>query len=156
MGALFWIQRQKAERLAKTACGVDEAMAEAARLRGEAQATPADDDARWGEAVAAAKRALALATQGEPDAPLRTRVTALLSQLDRERAAAREKAAAVAADRTLLSELQSIRDSRGDHGDVKRTDAEYLRRSTRRGWTSMQLSLNGRPAGSRPGRIRSS
>jgi eukaryotic-like serine/threonine-protein kinase len=124
-GSAFWIQQQKAERLAKTARGVDEAMAEAARLRGEAQAAPADDDARWGEAVAAAKRALALATQGEPDAPLRTRVAALLSQLDHERAAAREKAAAVAADRTLLSELQSIRDSRGDHGDSKRTDAEY-------------------------------
>ncbi len=50
---------------------------------------------------------------------------ALLAQLDRERAAAHEKAGRLAAERTLLAELQLIRDSRGDHGEPKCTDAEY-------------------------------
>ncbi len=124
-GSTFWVQQQKAERLAKTARGVDDALDEAARLRGEAQAAPPEDDARWGEAVAAAKRAEALATQGEPDAPLRARVIALLAQLDRDRAASHEKAGRLAAERSLLAELQLIRDSRGDHLEPKRTDAEY-------------------------------
>ena len=124
-GSTLWVQQQKAGRLAKTARGVDGALDEAARLRGEAQAAPPEDDARWGEAVAAAKRAQALATQGESDAPLLTRVSALLAQLDRERAAAHEKAGRLAAERTLLAELQLIRDSRGDHGEPKRSDAEY-------------------------------
>jgi len=124
-GSTIWVQQQKAQRLAKTARGVDDALDEAARLRGEAQSAPPEDDARWGEAVAAAKQAQALATQGEPDKALRARVSALLAQLDRERAAAHEKAGRLAAERALLAELQLIRDSRGDHGEAKRTDAEY-------------------------------
>ena len=155
-GSTLWVQQQKAQRLAKTARGVDEALDEAARLRGEAQAAPPEDDARWGEAVAAAKRAQALATQGESDKALRRRVSALLAQLDRERAAAHEKAGRLTAERALLAELQLIRDSRGDHGEPKRTDAEYAAACAKRGSTSTRAIPNRPPGGSRLGQIRSS
>ena len=91
-GGYAWNQQQKAERVAKTARAVDEALADAARLRGEAQAAPAGRRGRWAEALSAAKRAEGLLAQGEADAPLRGRVDALLAQLERERAAAAEKA----------------------------------------------------------------
>ena len=73
-GGYTWNQKQKAERVAKTARAVDEALADAARLRGEAQAASSGETARWAEAVSAAKRAEGLLTQGEADAPLEMRV----------------------------------------------------------------------------------
>ena len=120
-----WNQAQKAERQAKTARAVDMALADAARLRGEAQSAPPGDRARWTEAFSAAKRAEGLVAQGEADAPMRGRVTALLAQIDRERAAAATKARELEADRLLLEELESVRGNRAEHLDVKRADAEY-------------------------------
>jgi eukaryotic-like serine/threonine-protein kinase len=124
-GAYVWNQQQKLERIAKTARAVDEALADAARLRGEAQAAPAADAARWAEALSAAKRADGLLAQGEADAPLRGRVAALLAQLDSEQTVAVEKAGRLETDRVLLAELESIRGNRAEHYDRKRTDAEY-------------------------------
>ena len=113
-GAYVWNQQQKSERVAKTARAVDEALADAARLRGEAQASPAGESARWAEAVSAAKRAEGLLAQGEADAPLRIRVAGLLAQLDREQADAVERARSLAADRVLLSDLELVRGNRAD------------------------------------------
>ena len=124
-GGYVWNQQQRAVRVAKTARGVDEALADAARLRGEAQAAPAGETTRWAEALSAAKRAEGLMAQGEADAPLRGRVTALLAQLDREQEAAALLAGRLEADRLLLSELETIRGNRADHADLKQTDADY-------------------------------
>jgi serine/threonine-protein kinase len=120
-----WDQRQRAERVARTAHAVDEALTDAARLRGEAQAALPGDATRWNEAFSAAKRAEGLLAQGEADAPLRGRVATLLAQLERERADAEEKAHRLEIDRALLAKLEAIRLSRAEHNDPKRTDSEY-------------------------------
>ena len=66
-GGYAWNQRQKADRVAKTARAVDEALADASRLLGEARSAPPGDAGRWSAAVAAAKRAEGLLAQGEAD-----------------------------------------------------------------------------------------
>ena len=77
------------------------------------------------EALAAAKRAEGLLAQGEADAPLRGRVDALLAELEREQAAAAEKARQIEVDRVLLADLETVRGNRAEHRDLKRTDADY-------------------------------
>ncbi len=67
-GGYAWNQQQKAERVAKTARAVDEALADASRLLGEARSAPPGDAGRWSAAAAAAKRAEGLLAQGEADA----------------------------------------------------------------------------------------
>jgi eukaryotic-like serine/threonine-protein kinase len=124
-GGYVWNQEQKAQRVRKTARAVDEALADAARLRGEAQAAPADEMAHWAEALSAAKRAEGLLAQGEADAPLRGRVSDLLAQLRGEQAAAADKGRRLEADHALLADLDSVRGGRAEDRDVKHTDAEY-------------------------------
>jgi eukaryotic-like serine/threonine-protein kinase len=124
-GGYVWNQRQRAERVGKTARAVDDALADAARLRGEAQAAPPGEMTRWSEALSAAKRAEGLLAQGEADAPLRGRVAQLMAQLIGERDVAAEKARQLEADRVLLAELETARGNRADQVDPKRTDADY-------------------------------
>lgn len=116
---------QKAQRLAKTAQAVDEALADASRLRGEARAAPPGDMERWAEAISAARRAEGFLAQGEADAPMRGRVAVLISQLKAEQDAAAALARRVQIDRTLLTDLEMIRGNRAEHDDPKRTDSEY-------------------------------
>ena len=124
-GGYLWNEEQKAARVAKTNRVVDEALADVSRLWGEAKAAPAGEMDRWGEALSAAKRAQGLLAQGEANAMLEDRVSGLLAQLERERAAAALKSARIAVDRALLVDLESIRGKRADDGDEKRTDADY-------------------------------
>ncbi len=124
-GGYVWNLEQRAERVARTARAVGLALADAARLRGEAQAAAPGEPAKWAEALSAAKRAEGLLVQGEADAPLRGRVTDLLAQLDRERTDAADKARRLEADHALLADLESVRGNRAEHGDLKQTDAEY-------------------------------
>jgi eukaryotic-like serine/threonine-protein kinase len=124
-GGYAWNQQQKAERMAKTARAVDEALADAARLLGEARSAPPGDAGRWSAAVAAAKRAEGLLSQGEAGALLKSRVDSLVSDVERDRAAAAEKARQIEIDRILLEELESVRGNRVDHRELKRADGEY-------------------------------
>jgi eukaryotic-like serine/threonine-protein kinase len=124
-GGYAWDQQQKANRMAKTSRAVDEALADAARLRGEALSAPASDTGRWAAAVTAAKRAEGLLAQGDADGALKVRVDTLMAGVERERAAAAEKARQVEIDRVLLAELESVRGNRVAHLNLKRTDAEY-------------------------------
>ena len=124
-GGYAWVQRQRAERVARTARAVDDALTDVARRRGEIQADPAGALTKWAEARAAAKRAEALLAQGEADTTLRDRVAALLTMLDRERADAVEKVHRLDVDRALLTNLEAVRGDRAEHWDPKRTDADY-------------------------------
>ena len=124
-GGYLWTQQQKADRLAKTARAVDEALADASRLRGEALSAPPGDSGRWSAALSAAKRAEGLLAHGEADAALKARVDALMAGVTSERAAAAEKARQIEVDRILLADLESVRAGRVDHRDLKRSDAEY-------------------------------
>ena len=67
-GGYVWNQLQSADRRTRTALAVDEALADASRLRGEALSAPPSDAGRWSAALAAAKRAEGLLTHGEADA----------------------------------------------------------------------------------------
>ncbi len=49
----------------------------------------------------------------------------LIAGVERERAAAAEKARQIEIDRVLLADLESVRGSRVDHHELKRSDAEY-------------------------------
>ncbi len=124
-GVYAWNQRQKSERVARMAAAVDEALADASRLLGEARSAPPGDAGRWSAAVAAAKRAEGLLAQGEADEILRRRVDSLVSDVERDRAAAAEKARQIEVDRVLLEELESVRGSRVTNRDLQRTDADY-------------------------------
>jgi serine/threonine-protein kinase len=124
-GGYAWVQRQRAERVARTARAVDNALTDVARRRGEAQADPPGAMTKWAEARSAAKRAEGLLAEGEADAPLRRRVASLLAGLDREQADAAEKAHRLDVDHTLLTDLEAVRGARAEHLDAKRTDAGY-------------------------------
>jgi eukaryotic-like serine/threonine-protein kinase len=125
-GGYAWNQRQKAERVAKTTLAVDEALADASRLLGEARSAPPGDVGRWSAATAAAKRAEGLLAQGEADPLLKSRVDALMSEVEHDRSAAAEKSRQIEIDRVLLADLESVRGSRVDHRrDLRRTDEGY-------------------------------
>ena len=81
---------------------------------------------RWSAAVAAAKRVEGLLAQGEADDLLKRRVESLVTAVERERAAAAEKARQIEIDRVLLTDLESVRGNRVAHRrDLKQTDVEY-------------------------------
>jgi serine/threonine-protein kinase len=124
-GGWAYLVRQRAARLLATNRVVTEALAEAERLRGQAQAAAVGEMSKWTEAIGAAKRARDLAAQGEADAALHNRVNDALAGLEQDRAAAQERAAEFDRDRTLLEELETIRGNLSEHWDRKRTDADY-------------------------------
>ncbi len=124
-GGYAWNQRQHTERIAKTRQGVDEALADASRLLGEARSAPPGDAGRWSAAAAAAKRAEGLLAQGEAEPALKGRVDTFVAGVDRDRADAAERARQIEIDRALLADLESVRGSRVDHRELKRSDAEY-------------------------------
>ncbi len=124
-GGYVWNQRQRAERLAKTALAVEEALSDAARLLGEARSAPPGDAGRWSASEAAAKRVEGLLAQGEADDVLRRRVDSIVTEVKRDRSAAAEKARQIEIDRVLLAELESVRGSRVIHRELKRTDTDY-------------------------------
>jgi serine/threonine-protein kinase len=124
-GGWAYLARQHAARILVTNQVVTEALADAERLRGQAQQAATGDLARWSEALGAARQAQALLNQGEADAALRNRVTVALADLEREQRAAQQRAVELERDRKFLDELEMIRGSRSEHWDPKRTDSEY-------------------------------
>jgi eukaryotic-like serine/threonine-protein kinase len=124
-GGYAWNQKQRAERATKTAWAVDEALADASRLLGEARSAAPGDVGRWSAAMAAAKRADGLLAQGEGDANLKRRVDEFVAGVEQVRAAATERARQMEIDGVLLEDLESVRGSRVDHRELKRSDAEY-------------------------------
>jgi tetratricopeptide (TPR) repeat protein/precorrin-6B methylase 2 len=132
-GGYAWVVGQKAERSARVGRAVDEALADAARLRGEARSAPEGETSHWGEALGAARRADELARQGDVDDAILRRIAATMTAIDADRADAEARAAQVRADRDLLTRLEVIRGDRSEHDDVKRTDAEYAEAFRRAG-----------------------
>jgi len=125
LGGWSYLVRQRTARLMATTQVVTEALAEAERLRGQAQSAAIGDLTKWSEALAAARHARALLAEGEADEALHRRVAAVLADFGREHAAAETQAAEVERDRKLLAELETIRGNRGEHWDQKQTDIDY-------------------------------
>jgi serine/threonine-protein kinase len=124
-GGWDYLARQHAARLLATTGVVSEALAEAERLRGQAQQAQPGDLSKWSEALGAARRAQGLMREGEADDALRARVALALTDLEREQAAAQRRAIELERDRKFLDRLEAIRLRRSEHWDPKRTDAEY-------------------------------
>jgi serine/threonine-protein kinase len=124
-GGWTYLARQRTARLMATTRVVTDALAEAERLRGQAQSPSLGDLTKWSEATGTAKRARDLLAEGEADNALRIRVMALLADLEHQQAEAEKRAAEAERDRKLLGELETIRGRRSEHGNSKRTDAEY-------------------------------
>jgi tetratricopeptide (TPR) repeat protein len=118
-GGWAYLARQRAERRAITERGVTAALAEARVWRDQARTATATGNLEpWAAALGAARHAHDLVAQGEADAALRDRVNAEMLALEREQEEAK-------AERRLLDQLETIRGSRSEHWDPKRTDAEY-------------------------------
>ncbi len=124
-GGSTYLARQRMARLAATTRVVTEALAEAEQLRGQAQAAAGENQAKWFEAVVAARRARDLLAEDEADQALRQHVNDVLAALEREQAAALKQAAEAERDRKLLGELEAIRGNRIEYLDPKQSDREY-------------------------------
>jgi serine/threonine-protein kinase len=124
-GGGAYLAWERTARLMATTRVVTEAMAEAERLRGQAQSAALGDLTKWSEALGAARRARDLLAQGQADDKLQTRVATALVDLQREQVAAQLRATEIERDRKLLGALETIRGNRSEHWDPKRTDAEY-------------------------------
>jgi serine/threonine-protein kinase len=120
-GVATWVVRQRGLREAATARVVQEALDEATLARGRARG----DLAILAEALQSARRAEQLARSGAATVSLRARVQTVLNQIEREHAAATERADELARDRRLLERLEIVRANGGEHWDPKRTDTEY-------------------------------
>jgi serine/threonine-protein kinase len=127
VGGSTWIQRQRAARIARAAAAIDNALADASRLGGEARATsdPFAAAPRWSEALAAARRADELIRQGDADAARRLRTTRLVAELGQAKRVAQERADRLRADRELLSDLESARGNLSLHEQAGQTDQDY-------------------------------
>ncbi len=120
-GAWIWAVRDRAARVAKTAGEVNKALEEASLLRGQAR-SGANDPARWTEALAAARRAQAILTQGEAGNGLSGRVLAMLTAIAGERASAE----LAERDRRLVDRLAEIHSDFADHLDQGKMEAQYV------------------------------
>ncbi len=124
-GGWTYLAQQRTARLMATSRVVTEALAEAERLRGQAQAAGLGDLSKWSEAMGAARRAHDLLAQGEADDALRGRVAAALADLEQEQDAAAKRVAEVERDRKLLSRLETIAGNLADDGNVEQMHVEY-------------------------------
>ena len=112
-GGWYWIGRGALAR--RRAVGA--AMAEARLLQERARNAPLEDLSGWTEALAKAKQAEGqLAGANEP--ALIRQVIALRDQIEAERRAAQD-------ERKLLTDLETIRGKRGEHGEAKHIDDDY-------------------------------
>jgi serine/threonine-protein kinase len=129
-GGWLWLRQQQEARTAEATRQVDQALAEARLLRGQAEGD--GNPTRWAEALAAAKQAVALATNADTPDLVRQRVGALLAEIEGSARTARERADRVARDRRLIERLLEIRSAAGDqlsgpNQDFPGTDTHYAR-----------------------------
>lgn len=137
LGGSGWayMHQQRAARQAETQRVVTEALDEANLLRGQAKAAPVGELTKWGEAVAAVKRARSSLEAGEKSETLQTRVDELLATFEQEQTEASRQATEQARDQAFFKRLDAIRFefsqnnqniySWKDTETSKKTDAAY-------------------------------
>jgi serine/threonine-protein kinase len=113
--------RTQAAREAQVANDVNKSLEEAALLRGQARSGRADP-LRWGDAMAAARRAQAILAQGQGSPELEKRVQSLMATIARERDEARE----TMNDGRMVERLAAIHDDIAVHLDRTKADQEYV------------------------------
>ncbi len=124
-GGWAWTAEQRAERAAVTGREVNQALAEAAELRGRARATGGGDLALLELSLAEAKRSTSLLARGEGDAELRERARSFLADVTRERDEARARATEAERDRRMTDRLTQIKVEFSGHNDRSKMDADY-------------------------------
>ncbi len=124
-GGWAWTAEQKAERAAVTGREVNQALAEAAELRGRARATGGGDLALLELSLAEAKRSTSLLARGEGDPELRDRARSFLADVTRERDEAKTRAAEAERDRRMAHRLAEIKVEFSSHNDRSKMDADY-------------------------------
>ena len=151
-GVYLWLEQQTRDRLAKTDNAVAEALDEATRLSGRAEST--DDPERWREALLAAQavRLVLEAREASPELDERARLT--LDRIQREEAAARERAERTARNRDLLERLREIRVP--ESGLQYGTDWAAVTDQYQEAFTSADLDLEGTSIDEAAARIRTS
>jgi tetratricopeptide (TPR) repeat protein/serine/threonine protein kinase len=125
-GGWAWIATQRAERATVTGREVNQALAEAAELRGRAKATRGGDPALLDLSVAEAKRGSSLLALDEGDPELRNRVRAFLADVTRERDESKARAADAERDRQMVDRLDQIKLEYSSHTDRPKIDAHYV------------------------------
>jgi serine/threonine-protein kinase len=124
-GGVTLLKNQRAARSAKTARGVNEALAEALRLEGTARSAAVADPLPWSMALAEAKRAEALLWQGEADPILHSRVAATLANLSQKHDEAARLAENDRIDRKLLADLDAARTNLAMDMNLQKEDEAY-------------------------------
>ena len=112
-GGYFSWKRQKDERESRAASGIANALRDARRHEGEQD---------WAASLAAAQRALDIASSENTDAP---RARALYASLQQRRNEADEQARLEQADRRLLEDLENARVLDTEHHGVQARDAAF-------------------------------
>jgi serine/threonine-protein kinase len=123
-GGWAYLAKAHTDRRAATERVVTAAFDEATLLRGFAKAAAVGDLSKWPEAIAAAKKARGLLAAGENDSGLQARVETLLAVLEKEQAAASQRAAEREKDRKFIERLDGIRLDRFAHEDPDGNDAD--------------------------------
>jgi tetratricopeptide (TPR) repeat protein len=108
-GGWWWLAQAREARRVATANEVNQALAEANRLWGQARTAPVGDLRLWAEALSAAKRARGLLASGAGDEGLEQRVQELLTDLENEERLARQKANQAEQDRQMVATVEEIR-----------------------------------------------
>jgi serine/threonine-protein kinase len=124
-GGLAYRARERTARLMATTRVVTVALADAERLRGQAQSAAVGNLTKWSEAMAAARHARSSLAEGQADQALDRKVAAVLADIEAEQVAAEKQASEVERDLKLLAELEAIRTNAAEHWSPKQVDKEY-------------------------------
>jgi serine/threonine-protein kinase len=120
-----WYRFDQTQRVMNAEKQVNVAMRDSESSRAKALLSEPGETVYWREALAQAQRALDPAKTSGVSPDLANRVTALVGELRQGLARAEQLAERLAAARALLSSLETVRGSRAEHGDLRRTDSEY-------------------------------
>jgi serine/threonine-protein kinase len=137
------IERDRWGREEATARAVDEAIQESTLLLGQARSAPAEEVAKWSEAMQAARRAATLAATADGNSAMRARVAGLLEELRRGEERARKARQQSQTDREMVERLEEIRLSRADPAstDWRKQDEAYYAAFKAYGIDSSSASL---------------
>ncbi|MHC4579384.1 MAG: protein kinase domain-containing protein [Planctomycetota bacterium] len=120
-GGLYWVESEQRRARDLARVPVDNALQEAAVVRGEARG----DLARWPQAFAAAGRALRLAQEADADPELKRKAQEFLATMRVERAQAEASATAAARDQRMVARLEEIFTWRGEDFDAHAQESAY-------------------------------
>jgi serine/threonine-protein kinase len=122
-GGLYWMDTKQREREGTVTREVADALEEASVLHARAVAAPSERPL-WQQALAAVRRAEAVARSPDADGATRERVAGALASLEGQSQAAERATQEAEANRRLVERLEEARQSSAEHFSGKRRDLE--------------------------------